>query len=617
MNDRLIHLTRVLSFALLCSWAGAREMSAQESQPELQANDTANEPMSGSFASLQWLQILVEGGREAAEALKHSELELVFNESGSGKPVLVTGQIDFPFALANGDGDSTMLVDRYPMVLNVDIDRDQASRFDHKISVSRLRTAKSEGVVVLGENTEPLSWRTFDVWSASEATPVWVVLIRRSQYCPLVDLTDVPDCDGFDAIPGETEESRTNMASTEGATDMPIRPRARWQADASDAGADVVADSKGEAATVPALPPPPEPVDYLVRVQLAFAGALESTYGRAARSLQDECLIEFVSSGDDVVVVADVDFRATPPVINATLNALPEAAIDLSGVNLRFERRANSSIGCVYNGSVIALDGMSQDGTMIFGDVVVPAQKPQFDLIYDLSGKVIGDDPSRSGEVVVGFATLVADALKARLVNVSFKYGAINDYFAWTPSNSVDPKLEPMSALDTDGSATPTGTQYLHALNEGVRSEMLKRIAESVLGVRPSQNATLLDQASDSFSTLLDAGDLRARDPHLRLLVQVADTARAACLDASNLGASEDASFRQTTVKRIVAVAELRLSFDAELTEETGDSLIWRCKPIAGSLVDTWLVPLSDVARDKDWQALTDQIGNMSRRLAP
>jgi hypothetical protein len=601
MNDKFTHLTRALSFALLFGWAGANMVSAQETQPQTQADEAAGAPL----GPLPWLYILVEGNREAAEALRASSLDLVFTGSASGQPVLVTGQIDLPLALVDGDGDASMQVDRYPMVLMVDYERDQTSRLDREITASLLRKANSEDVPVV----EPLSWRTFDLRSDAEATPVWVVLIKRSQYCPLVDVADVPDCEGFDVSSANSTEPPNNNADAEAATEEVVRPRARGEVDTSGADREDSAVLEAE--------PTPEPVDYTVTISLAFAGSMESTYGRAARNLSDYCAIVFTLSGEAEAVVADVDYRAPRPVINATLQALPDASIDLTGVSLRFDRRAEEAIDCAYNGAVVALDGMQQDQTTIAGGVVLPAQKPRFDLIYDLSGNVIGDDARRSGDAVLGFATLVTNVLDARLTRESYRYGALEDYFAWRPRNSPDPKLEPMSALDMDGSAKPSGTQNIYALNEAVRTQMLNRIEESVGGIRSSEIAALLDQSGESFATLNDAGDLRARDPNLRVLVQVANTARGACLDASLVEAAPNADIRQTTVKRIVAVAEPRLSFDAELTEGTRDSLIWRCTPTEGSLVETWLVPLTDVARDNDWQALTDQIGNLNRKLVP
>ena len=61
-------------------------------------------------------------------------------------------------------------------------------------------------------------------------------------------------------------------------------------------------------------------------------------------------------------------------------------------------------------------------------------------------------------------------------------------------------------------------------------------------------------------SVLIDAGDLNAREPNLRVLVQITDTARAACLDALLMEAARNSDIRKTAVKRIVAVAETQLS---------------------------------------------------------
>lgn len=603
MIDRLTHLIHALSLALLFGCAGANTLSAQETLP-----DTTNDSGGGSL-NLPWLQILLEGDRNAAEALRGSLFELVFTDKTSNERALIGGVIDLPAALLEGDSNASVLVDRYPMTLQAYNGIDYASDFNHEIASIRLRKSNGEGELVPSPMDAPRSWRTFNVQSDAAADPVWVVLIERSQYCPLVDESDVPDCQGFDGSSANSGEAPNNIADAEAVTEEVVRPLALGEIDTSDADREDPAVVEAE--------PTPEPVDYTVTISLAFAGSMESTYGRAARNLSDYCAIEFTPSGVAEAVVADVDFRATPPVIMATLQALPDASIDVTGASLRFNRSAEAESDCAYNGAVVSLDGMRQDQTTIAGGVVLPAQKPRFDLIYDLSGNVIGDDPRRSGEAVVGFATLITNVLDARLTKVSFRYGALDDYFAWTPGNSTVPNLEPMSALDTDGSAKPVGTRNIYTLNEAVRTQMLNRIEESIGGIRSSEIAALLDQAGEDFATLNEVGNLQARDPNLRVLVQVATTARGACLDASMVEAAPNADIRQTTVKRIVAVAEPLLSFDIELTEETRDSLIWRCVPTEGSLVETWLVPLTDVARNNDWQALTDQIGNLNRRLIP
>ena len=586
MNDRLTHLTRALSFALLCGWAGADMVSAQETQPEALADEAVGAPRH----MLPWLRILVEGDRQAADALRDSKLELTLLDSAEDRLDSVTGLVDIPAALRNSEDYASILVDRYPMVLLVDADSYMASRIDYEINGVRLSKADSEGPFELEFEASPQSWRTFDLQSDTEATLVWVVLIKRSQYCPLVDVADVPDCEDFDVSPAGSGEAPDSIADHEAATEevVRLRPQAR-----------------------------PQPVDYTVTISLAFAGSKEGADGRAVSSLRNYCEIVFMPSGDAEAVVGEVEYSATPPAINATLRALTDAPIDLTGANLRFDTKAEASRDCVYDGAVVALDGMSQDQTMIAGVVVLPPQEPRFELFYDLSGQVIGNDERDSGEAVMGFATRVANVLGARLANGNVSYGVLVDYFAWTPRDSLDPKLEPMSELDTEGSSTPSGREYLQALNESVRTQMLNLIGESVRGVSPSQIAALLDQARPSFSTLLDVGDSSARDPNLRVFVQVADTARAACIDASRVEAAPYADIRRTRVKRIVAVAEPLLSFDTEWAVETQDSLIWRCRPTEDSSVDTWLVPLSDVARDNDWQALTAQIGNLNRQLVP
>lgn len=784
MNGRLTNLSLALGFALMCGWAAADAVSAQGASPKGNAVDETGVEQS---VLLPWLEIMIEGDREAAQALKGSELGLVFKDSASGETVEVNGVIELPYYLQDGHGDAVLMVHRYPMVLHIDRSSGKASRLHNEFKSAKLRVAESEDEIkpqsyltiarqsyasldwnmsssrseecvnrinaVLGENnitfasdSEKLDQSGLDVLdrvaklvaecdgvdmeigghtdatgsrdsnldlsqkraeavrkalanrgypedqfiakgygescpladnetekgrlanrrihfslagaqpaitegaaqkacpenekyiaagkksaTANNPTPIWVVYIEAAQYCPLVNQADVRVCDGFDAIAEEAGKAPTDPASAEDANEG-----------AADDGADVtssveagsakveesngegegVAEAEANAEPETTLPTRPEPVDYKVKINLAFAGSGERTYGTAAKSLQDMCDITFMVSGDAEAVAAEVDFRAVDlrdkpkPLIEATSRALRDVSIDLSGANLRFEQDATEALEkCTYEGAVVALDEMLQVETMITGVVVLPAQKPGFDLIYDLSGEVIGDDPSRSGKAVVGFASRVADALGTRLTNAYA--GAQEDYFVWIPSNSIDPTLVPMSVLDTDGSAAPNGTQYLHTLNESVRVQMLERIEESVGGVRSTQLAEVLDQVGESSSKLLEAGDVHARAPNLRVLVQVARTARSACLDASTLKVAPNADIRPTMVKRIVAVAESQLLFDPELTEQTRDSLIWRCKTTESDLVDTWLVPLSDVERDRDWQALTDQVRNLKGSLVP
>ena len=484
MNGLLVQGIRVLISAFLLAWAGTGIVSAQQTHSDTLGVDTTRQS-DASIGDLPWLRILVEGGRAAAEALSAMEMDLLITQNASGARSVVSGNIGFPIALMKGDGHAAMIADRYPMVLLVDREQIHFSRFDQDITTEiQLRRSTDEGSDQIEHEPNPKIWRTFELFSEAVATPVWVVLIERSQYCPLVDLANVPDCENFEVEDSKPDVALTEVTGRESGSEGFVRPVARSEAETSDLNQAELTGS--ETVTLP--PPPPEPVDYEVTISLAFLGTLETTYGRLARNLNDDCAIQFMPVETTHVVEADIDFRAMPPIITATISALPDAPINLNHTMLRFEQGAETFRDCAYDGAVFALDEMSQDGTMIAGQVTLPAVKPRFQLIYDLSGQLIGEDERQSNAAVLGFAARVKDVLDSRLTYASSRYIALEEYFAWVPSTSIEPKIEPMSGLDQDDSAKPRGTQHLHELNDGVREQMLDRISESVGGVATSAN---------------------------------------------------------------------------------------------------------------------------------
>ena len=293
-------------------------------------------------------------------------------------------------------------------------------------------------------------------------------MLERSLYCPLVDIAAVPECEGVAADEtGATTAQHAESVEDTVASDN-VRPVARSEAETALVSPTDSTESE---------PPPPEPVNYDVSVSLRFLDVSESAFGRTARSLSDNCAVQFVRSGHADVTAANVNYRAEPPVITATISGLPNVSIDLEHSSLRFGKGADSFRECAYDGTEFAIDDMSQDDTVIVGQVTLPATKPRFQLIYDLSGQLIGEDEQQSSAAIMGFATRVKDVLDSRLIYASSKYVALDEYFAWVPSTSPDPYIEPMSELDLDGSAKPRLTQYLHELNEGVRTQMLERIS--------------------------------------------------------------------------------------------------------------------------------------------
>lgn len=559
-----------------------------------------------AMARVPWLRVLVDGNRNAAEALNAMEMVLFFQGTGAESAIVLSGNIVLPEALFEVDDHSTVLIDRYPLDFLATGNSEPVSLFHQEILHVQLTKANSDGTPEARLENEPRVWRTLDVLNETGTTPTYVVLLERSLYCPLVDIAAVPECEGVadDETGATTTQHAESVEDTVVSDD--VRPVARGEAETALLS---TVDSTGSE------PPPPEPVNYDVSVSLRFLDVSESAFGRTARSFSEYCAIQFVRSGHSDVAAANVNFRAEPPVITTTISDLPNVSLDLEQASLRFSKAEDSFLECAYDGTEFAIDDMAQADTIIVGRVTLPATKPRFQLIYDLSGQLIVEDEQQSNAAIMGFAARVKDVLNSRLIYASSKYVSLDEYFAWVPSTSPDPYIEPMSELDLDGSAEPSLTQYLHELNEGVRMQMLDRISESIAGVRPAQISGNIDQVGEKTSVLLEAGDLVSREPNLRVLVQVANTARAACLDASLLESGRNSEIRRTEIRRIVAVAETQLSFDTDLTEETRDSLIWRCRSETDHSVETWLVSLSDVARNNDWQALENQLSNIDRRL--